>query len=135
MTDDQKDHEASHRSAYGILRVGGTLVALSSDFLREVVPRPAHLSQLPYGGSGLMGAMILRDDTIPLVDLRVVLGLNQNDTPQDDVAVIISHEDRLVALLVDSIHGIANVYPSEMRACKNAPHVEPAFIMPLQEGA
>ncbi len=128
MTDDQKDHEASHKSAYGILRVGGTLVALSSDFLREVVPRPTHLSRLPYGGSGLMGAMILRDDTIPLVDLRLVLGLNQNDTPQDDVAVIISDKDRLVALLVDSIRGIATVDPSDMRACKNAPHVDEKMV-------
>ena len=128
MTDDQNDPESSPRNAYGILRVGGTLIALSSDFLREVVPRPTRLSQLPYGGSGLQGAMILRDETIPLVDLRLVLGLHQNDTPQDDVAVIIAHENRLVALLVDAIQGIATVDPSDLRACKNAPHVDEKMV-------
>jgi purine-binding chemotaxis protein CheW len=90
---------------YGILTIGASQVALPLAGLREVIPCPAQLIALPSHAPGLLGAVDLRGQVIPVLDLRVVLRADATRTPQQVIVVII-HEGQLLGLLADEVRGV-----------------------------
>lgn len=97
----------------GVLRLGGALVALDLDLLREVVPRPGELSPLPTRARGLLGALSLRDLVIPVVDVRVFAGLPETELDEQVIAII-SHGDRILGMLADRIVGLTTLDASRL---------------------
>ncbi len=90
---------------YGILTIGQSQVALPLEGLREVIPCPQQLIVLPSQARGLLGAVDLRGQVIPVLDLRVVLEVDATRSPEQVVVVII-HEGRLLGLLADEVRGV-----------------------------
>ena len=74
--------------SYGMLRRDGLHLALPLDALREVVPRPSVLHELPSVAEGLVGAHLLRGRVIPVVDLSLVMGTAAADRTREIVAVL-----------------------------------------------
>ncbi len=69
--------------------------------LREVIPSPKDYHALPEADAVLIGAIILRGQTIPVQSLRAQFGLG--DQREGEVIVIVKSEGRLVAVLVDRV--------------------------------
>ncbi|WP_432563770.1 chemotaxis protein CheW [Kineococcus sp. SYSU DK003] len=91
----------------GLLRVEDALVALPVDVLREVVPLPDHLDALPTTAPGLVGALLLRNSVLPVLDLGALSG-----TPRSREAmgvVVLVHEGRALGLLVDGVHDVVDL--------------------------
>ena len=100
-------------TVFGLLRAAGLDVALPLSALREVVPCPDELADLPVTAVGLLGAMTLRSTVVPVLDLVQVLG-RPHERRRGQVVVVVVHEDRLVGLLVDEVRGLATVPTSDV---------------------
>ena len=96
---------------YGILTIGASQVALPLAGLREVIPCPQQLIPLPSQAPGLLGAVDLRGQVIPVLDLRVVLAMDATRTPAQVIVVII-HDGQLLGLLADEVRGVTTT-PAE----------------------
>lgn len=93
---------------FGVLTVGGAQVALPLTELREVVSRPAELLVLPVRCPGLLGAVDLRHQLIPVVDLRELLGLPP-EPRADQVVMIAVRDGRALGLVADAVSGVCPV--------------------------
>jgi purine-binding chemotaxis protein CheW len=93
---------------YGILTIGESQVALPLAGLREVIPCPQQLIVLPTQAPGLLGAVDLRGQVIPVLDLRVVLRVDATRTPQQ-VVVVVVHDGQLLGLLADEVRGVTTI--------------------------
>ncbi len=93
---------------YGVLQIGPAHIALPLDVLREVIPCPPQFSGLPAFVPGLLGAISVRGRVLPVLDLRVVLGL---PTPRDSsqVIVLMRHAGALLGLLTDGVRGLTRL--------------------------
>jgi purine-binding chemotaxis protein CheW len=98
---------ATH-TVYGVLLLGAMHIALPLTVLREVIPCPPQFSGLPASAPGLLGAVNLRGRVLPVLDLRVSLGL---DTPRtdDQVVVVLRHGGALLGLLADGVRGLTRL--------------------------
>ncbi|WP_035857337.1 chemotaxis protein CheW [Cryptosporangium arvum] len=94
-------------TVYGMFTIGPALVALPLSELREVIPCPSEFSQLPTRAPGLLGAVNLRHLVIPVLDLRQLIGIEDNSGT--DVIVIVAREGRMFGLLADEIRGVVRI--------------------------
>lgn len=108
LVSDTVSDAASDADVYGLLRLGGIDVALPLSALREVVPRPATLTDLPVVAPGLVGAMGLRSLVLPVVDLRPLLE-RPDDVLPDQVVVVVAYGGRVVGLVADEVRGVTRV--------------------------
>ncbi|WP_432541543.1 chemotaxis protein CheW [Kineococcus sp. SYSU DK002] len=110
----------------GLLRVGGALVALPVDVLREVVPVPERFDALPTDAPGLVGALLLRDRVLPVLDLGALTGRARTATAVQEAVraamgvVVLVHEGRALGLLVDSVHDVVDLGPGALQATADA---------------
>jgi purine-binding chemotaxis protein CheW len=113
---------ATHR--VGLIRVAGMLMALPLDVIREVIPAPPQYSMLPLQPPALRGAVKLRGDIIPVLDLARVLAPSLSDTcppeklgqARGDVVVVMRWQGRLLGLLADEVGGMMELPPGALFA-------------------
>ena len=60
--------------------------ALPLDRVREIIPLPDHIAELPRPETAVLGVVTLRDRLLPLVSLRALLGLPADDLTQNSAA-------------------------------------------------
>lgn len=111
---------ASDAQAYGLMRIDTTPLALPVATLREVIPCPAVLAPLPVPAAGLCGAVQLRGSIIPVLDLRVALGMVPATDGSERVIVLMRHDGRLLGLLVSAVNGMARVDARRLHALNAA---------------
>ncbi|MEC7259484.1 MAG: chemotaxis protein CheW [Pseudomonadota bacterium] len=99
----------------GIFRVGELVVAVPSLRIREVVMRPKSFSPLPSGSPYTIGVMILRDDTVPVIDLHQMLDGAPTPKGETDIIIILRCNGRLLGLLATEIRGLLSVNFSDRR--------------------
>lgn len=92
----------------GLMRTAGLDLALPLAALREVVPCPDELGEVPAAAVGLLGVMTLRSTIVPVVDVAHLLG-RVHDREVGQVVVVVAHEGRVLGLLVDAIRGMAAI--------------------------
>ena len=116
---------------YGVFSVGSMQVALPLAELREVIPRPATFSQLPARAVGLVGAVNLRHLVIPVLDLRQLIGME--DDGGNDVIVIVARQDQVFGLLADEIRGVSRVPAHALMDMTVAGDVKPLFAHSFEQ--
>ena len=86
--------------------------ALPIDRVREVIPLPAHVSELPRPETAVLGVVTLRDRLLPLVSLRTLLGLRigNQDGPRGKV-VVMSIGKGTVGIVIDATREILRIDP------------------------
>ncbi len=94
---------------FGIVAIGDCLIGLDSTHIREAVPPPEEFCSLTFDRPGLLGAMMLRDETIPVVDLRHLLGRPPADRTCQGVVVVMRHDGRVLGLMGDDLCGMTTV--------------------------
>ncbi|MBT0770582.1 chemotaxis protein CheW [Kineosporia sp. J2-2] len=98
------DHETA--ATYGLFAIGEACIALPLTAVREVTPCPADLATLPVSAPGLLGALNLRGQVIPVLDLLAMNGAAGPAGGGSRVIVVVLHEGRLAGLVVDGVHGV-----------------------------
>ena len=87
--------------------------ALPLDRVREIVPLPDHISELPRPETAVLGVITLRDRLLPLVSLRALLGLPvEGQREQRGKVVVVSMGEGAVGVVVDATREILRVDPN-----------------------
>jgi len=85
--------------------------ALPLDQVREIVPLPDHVSELPRPETAVLGVVTLRDRLLPLVSLRALLGLPAGQHGQRGKVVVMSIGEGTVGIVVDATREILRLDP------------------------
>lgn len=86
--------------------------ALPLDRVREIIPLPDHISELPRPETAVLGVMTLRDRLLPIVSLRALLGLPvAGQRQQRGKVVVVSLGDGVVGVVADATREILRVDP------------------------
>lgn len=89
---------------YGLFTVADVQVALPLSELREVIPCPAAFDPLLAVAPGLVGAVNLRHQVIPVLDLRQLL--DQRETGAAEVVVVVTYDGSVFGLLANAVRGV-----------------------------
>jgi purine-binding chemotaxis protein CheW len=94
------------------LELDGTLYGLPVDRVQEILDmRP--VSPVPNAPAHLMGVIDLRGETVPVVDMRILLGLPpKGDTPQTRILVALLRRggrDAVIGLRTDTVIDVARL--------------------------
>ena len=120
---------------YGLLGVGGVRLAVPLDVLREVVPWPEQVVPLPAAAPGLLGAVDVRGDVVPLLDLGPSVGREALQGNGSRVVAILVHDDGLLGLAVDEVCGVADVPDAALQLAEPAGQVLRAAFEHPEDGA
>jgi purine-binding chemotaxis protein CheW len=93
--------------------VAGQEYALDLDAIREIVTAPGSLTHVPGSDEAALGVMAYRDRLLPLLSLRILLGLPAASHARDKV-VITSVGDTLVGLVADGTRSVISVDPDRV---------------------
>lgn len=83
--------------------LAGQDYALPLDAVAEVMAVPKSIAAMPRTEAVLIGVFELREEVLPVVSLRTLLGLEQRGVQADDRVVIVRIGGHRLALLVDRI--------------------------------
>jgi purine-binding chemotaxis protein CheW len=84
--------------------------ALPLDRVREIIPLPDQISEMPRPETAVLGVITLRDRLLPIVSLRVLLGLPARPEQRGKV-VVVSLGDGMVGVVVDATREILRADP------------------------
>ncbi len=98
----------SGEAVLGLVRTAGLDLALPLAVLREVVPCPDVLGELPTTAPGLLGVLPLRGTMVPVLDLAQALGRPHGRAPEQ-VVVVLTGGGQVLGLLVDTVRGLTTV--------------------------
>ena len=85
--------------------------AFPLDRVREIIPLPDHVSELPRPETAVLGVVTLRDRLLPLVSLRTLLGLPADQHGQRGKVVVMSIGEATVGVVVDATREILRLDP------------------------
>jgi purine-binding chemotaxis protein CheW len=97
----------------GLLHIGPIELAVPTAHLREAVDYPPRLSQLLSASPHVVGAIDVRGDLVPVVDLRHALGLPKRGDKPGRI-VIISQGEHLFGIAVDALGGVVITLPGSL---------------------
>lgn len=92
--------------------LGDQEYALPLDRVREIIPLPEHMSELPRPETAVLGVVTLRDRLLPLVSLRTLLGLPVADqSGHRGKVIVMSIGEGMVGVVVDATREILRLDP------------------------
>lgn len=111
---------------YGLIRLAGLCIAVPVTAIREVVPCPAQLDRFPASRPDIVGALELRGEVIPVIDLACALccasEAREETSGARSIVVILCHETCVFGVLAD---GIVGVMPLTSREINPLDHTGP----------
>lgn len=114
--------------------------ALPLDRVREIIPLPEQVSEVPRAETAVLGVVTLRDRLLPLVSLRALLGLRSDlSGVQRGKVVVVSMGSGAVGLVADRTREILRVDPilidpAPALLTRGAGDAEIASICRLEQG-
>ena len=107
----------SETDKYLIFTLGGEDFALEISEVREVIEHRA-ITRVPHMPDFVLGAINLRGDVVPVIDLRLKLGMGAVQRTADTCIVItdvyLEGELTQVGALVDAIKEVMSVDPNQL---------------------
>jgi purine-binding chemotaxis protein CheW len=93
--------------------VAGQEYALDLKAIQEILTAPASLTHVPGSDEVVLGIMSYRERLLPLLSLRILLGLPAASNPRDKV-IVAAVGDTLVGLVVDGTRSLLAVDPNRV---------------------
>jgi purine-binding chemotaxis protein CheW len=91
--------------------LGNQEYALPLDRVREIIPLPEQLSEVPRSETAVLGVVTVRDRLLPLVSLRALLGLPVHSRDEPGKVVVLSIGTRTIGVVADRTREILRVDP------------------------
>src|SRR5277367_1057727 len=91
--------------------VAGQEYALDLEGVREIVTAPENLTQVPGTDDAVQGVMAYRDRLLPLLSLRILLGLPSTGLARNKV-IVTPVGETLVGLVADNTRSLVSVDPA-----------------------
>jgi purine-binding chemotaxis protein CheW len=87
--------------------------ALPLDRVREIIPLPNQVSEVPRAETAVLGVVTLRDRLLPLVSLRALLGLPyKSESEERGTVVVLSMGSVTIGMVADRTREILRIDPS-----------------------
>ena len=103
--------EADHVSLVSF-ELGAQEYALPLDRVREIIPLPDQVSEIPRSETAVLGVVTLRDRLLPLVSLRALLGLPSDPHREErGKVVVLSMGSGAVGMVADRTREIIRIAP------------------------
>ncbi|RKD87428.1 chemotaxis protein CheW [Kushneria marisflavi] len=114
---------AIHAGTYGVLGIGQSNVALPVSALREVADLPHRLTPAPMAPVWSLGAFMLREEMIPVIDLARLLRLDDSTgaRSEGDRVAVVQWRSGVFGLRVDDIYSITSVADDHLQPLENNP--------------
>lgn len=93
--------------------VAGQEYAMDLDAVREIVTAPGHATQVPGSDEAVLGVMSYRERLLPLLSLRVLLGLPAGSSGRDKV-IVTAVGNTEVGLVADGTRSLLPVDPARL---------------------
>ena len=91
------------------LLLGQQEYGLPLERVREIIPLPDHISEMPRPETAVLGVTTLQDRLLPIVSLRALLGLPTAGEQQRSKIVVVSLGDGVVGIVADATREILRV--------------------------
>jgi purine-binding chemotaxis protein CheW len=88
--------------------------SLPLEAVREIIPLPAHVSELGRAETAVLGVITLRDRLLPIVSLRALLGMAVDAGADGRKVVVVSVGDTLVGVVTDRTREIVRAEASSL---------------------
>lgn len=89
--------------------------AVPLDRVREIIPLPDHIAEMPRPETAVLGVVTMRDRLLPLVSLRALLGLSADDlSERRGKVVVMSIGEGAIGLAVDATREILRLDPDSV---------------------
>jgi purine-binding chemotaxis protein CheW len=92
-----------------VFRLERDRYALPLAAIREVVVAPAQYTRVPRGPPSLRGVMNLRGRVVPVIDLRVLLGLLAPEATLPSRIILLDLGRRELGLLITEVDGVESI--------------------------
>ena len=118
---DESEHEAQAPAAparwetWVTFRLAGEVFAFTVDSVREIV-RVGTVTRVPHAPYPVRGIINLRGRVVPVVDLRVRIGLPRTEITSQSRVLIAGVRQRMLGLLVDSVEQVVRVDRNQVTA-------------------
>jgi purine-binding chemotaxis protein CheW len=104
--------EARHLSSFVSFALSEQEYALPLDRVREIIPLPGHVAEIPRSETAVLGVVTLRDCLLPVVSLRALLGLpSDGQRSEHGKVVVVSLGHGAIGLVVDATRETLRVDP------------------------
>jgi purine-binding chemotaxis protein CheW len=110
---DEKPAVEQDRRRLVTFDVAGQEYALDLNAIQEIVTAPTSLTHVPGSDEAVLGVMSYRDRLLPLLSLRILLGLPAASDTRDKV-VVTAVGETLVGLVADGARSILAVDPNRV---------------------
>jgi purine-binding chemotaxis protein CheW len=108
-TDDEEDQVVDELQLVSF-SVAGQEYAADIAAVREIVQVPARIAKVPNAPSHVLGMMTLRERLLPLVSLRIMLGLQAMELEDSHRIVVLGlGADRAVGIVADTVDEVLRV--------------------------
>ncbi len=89
--------------------VAGQEYAIAIEDVQEIVQIPEQIVQVPHAQSHVLGVMTLRNRLLPLVALRRMFGLTEQDASDQSRIVVVAIGGASVGIVVDNVNEVLRV--------------------------
>jgi chemotaxis signal transduction protein len=108
MTPGQEGEAARRQQSlqeYLSFRLANECYAINILYIKEIIKLPL-ITAVPRTESVILGILSLRGMVVPLIDLRLRLGLEATPTTRKSRVLIVQESDDLIGLLVDEVQNV-----------------------------
>jgi len=104
------DAQPAATALHGLIRLSGMSIAIPAAAIREVVPRPDELIPFPSLIPEVSGAITLRGQMIPVLDLERLLSPSQSGkSGAGRIVVVLRHGNLIYGIEAESIEGVSSL--------------------------
>lgn len=108
---DEHEEEREEPETWVAFRLENRGYALPVTHVHEF-SKIGHVSRVPGAPSSVYGVASLRGHAIPIVDLKQLLGLSTDESPEPDRVLVADHQGRRIGLIVDRVDRVFKLLPS-----------------------
>lgn len=97
-----------------IFKLNNNLYTINSKFITSIVIKPEEITYVPIVSDYITGLIHLRGNVVPLIDLKLLFKINNQNTENTKEMVIVLEKDNSFAgLVVDEVLSVENIIAFE----------------------
>jgi purine-binding chemotaxis protein CheW len=93
---------------YSVFNISDRLFGIEISYVKEVLKNPI-ITKLPNIKPQVVGVFNLRGTILPLIDLRMILGLEVNEKKDSDMVLLFENDSTVLGVLVEKVLDFVNI--------------------------
>lgn len=120
LIDDSMNHDDAEEDDDEIQLVSFSVdhqeYAIHIDDVKEIVQMPESITAVPRSPHHILGLMNLRDQLLPMVDLRTMFALSSKDADEKSRVIVVASGGYFIGIVVDSVSEVLRINKDAVEA-------------------